>query len=360
MIIKENRRLNVGILGCGPIAQFAHFEASQKGRNVNLYAICDLAEDLRVRMEQMWQPEVAYADYDEMLRDENVDIVIIATSDAFHVPMALKAVKAGKHVLIEKPMTHSLQEGFLLKDEAQKANVMAQIGHMRRFDPGNEFAKDFIENKAGELIALKAWYGDNAYRYTVTDNIQPLSVASTKAKKPNFNEKENKRRYYMMAHGSHLLDTALYFGGQLGSIKARLNEKAGIYCWFMDVEFLNGTLGHLDLSIAVKMDWHEGYQVYCTNGSVIGKGYNPWFFKSTDVQCFFADEKEYHSPLAEDGFSYRRQLEAFADAILKSDVQKGTTIDDGIHITRGMIAVQQSLNTGQTICLDTITEGELS
>jgi len=53
-------------------------------------------------------------------------------------------------------------------------------------------------------------------------------------------------------------------------------------------------------------------------------------------------------------------LEAFADVILKSHVQKGTTIDDGIHITKGMIAVQQSLNTGQTIYLDTITEGELS
>ena len=107
------------------------------------------------------------------------------------------------------------------------------------------------------------------------------------------------------------------------------------------------------------MDWHEGYQIYCTNGSVIGKGYNPWFYRSTDVQCFFADQKEYHSPLGEDGFSYRRQLEGFADAIIKAGVLKGTTIDDGIEITKGMIAVQQSVKTGKTIYLDNLKEAAI-
>ena len=207
-----------------------------------------VAEDLRLRMQQIWQPQVAYSDYDAMLNDKNIDIIIIAIADAFHVPMALKAVKSGKHVLVEKPLSHSLEEAIILKEEANNANVMVQVGHMRRFDPGNEFAKDFIDNKAGELLALKAWYGDNAYRYTVTDNIQPLPVTSSNAKKPTFNEKENKERYYMMAHGSHLLDIAIFFGGYIGSIKARLIEKSGIYCWFMDAAFINGALGHLDLS----------------------------------------------------------------------------------------------------------------
>ena len=359
MISKDDHRLNVGILGCGPIAQFAHLESCQKGKNVNLYAICDLAEDLRTRIQQIWRPQIAYGDYDAMLNDKNVDIVIIAVADAFHVPMALKAVRAGKHVLVEKPLSHSLEEAFLLKEEADKAKVMVQIGHMRRFDVGNEFAKDFIDNKAGELIALKVWYGDNAYRYTVTDNIQPQPITSTNAIRPNFNEKENKQRYYMMAHGSHLLDTALFFGGHIGSIKARLIEKSGIYCWFMDVEFMNGSPGHLDLSIAAKLDWHEGYQIYCTNGSVFGKGYNPWFYKSTDVQCFLADLKEYRSPLGEDGFSYRRQLEGLSESIIKGKMLKGTTIAAGIEITKGMIAVQRSVETGKAIYLDTIQEGAL-
>ena len=50
MLKKQDRRLRTGILGCGPIAQFAHFESAVKARNADLYAICDVAEDLLHRM----------------------------------------------------------------------------------------------------------------------------------------------------------------------------------------------------------------------------------------------------------------------------------------------------------------------
>ena len=78
MITKDDRCLEIGVLGCGPIAQFAHFDACRKARNAELYAICDLADDLRERMAAVHQPRVAYADYDAMLADPEVDAVIIA------------------------------------------------------------------------------------------------------------------------------------------------------------------------------------------------------------------------------------------------------------------------------------------
>ena len=62
-IKKAERRLNVGILGCGPIAQFAHFESAVKGRNTELHAICDVAADLVQRMGDTYQPHKRYADY---------------------------------------------------------------------------------------------------------------------------------------------------------------------------------------------------------------------------------------------------------------------------------------------------------
>src|SRR3954470_5983830 len=94
-----DRRLRIGVLGCGQIAQAAHFEACRKARNAELYAICDLAEDLLAEMASIHHPAATYRDYDEMLADPNVDAVIIAIADQFHVPMALKAISAGKHVL---------------------------------------------------------------------------------------------------------------------------------------------------------------------------------------------------------------------------------------------------------------------
>src|SRR5881397_2814970 len=101
---KEPRLLRIGVLGCGPIAQIAHFDACRKARNAELYAICDLAPDLLARMAAIHQPTVAYNRLDAMLADPLVEAVIVATSDQFHVPLALQAIAARKHVLVQKPM----------------------------------------------------------------------------------------------------------------------------------------------------------------------------------------------------------------------------------------------------------------
>src|SRR3979490_1581976 len=104
MIRKQDRRLRIGVLGAGPIAQFAHLESCAKAANADLYALCDAAPDLLARMGATYAVPKLYADYDTMLRDPDVEAIIVATSDAFRVPMTLKALEAGKPVLCEKPL----------------------------------------------------------------------------------------------------------------------------------------------------------------------------------------------------------------------------------------------------------------
>ncbi|MEZ5038757.1 MAG: Gfo/Idh/MocA family oxidoreductase [Saprospiraceae bacterium] len=351
---KEHPTLKVGILGCGPIAQFAHFESCQKAKNVELYAICDAAADLLQRMQAIWQPAKAFLDFDQMLADPELEAVIIATSDAFHVPLSLKAVQAGKHVLVEKPLSHDIEACLVLEAAARKSGVVVQVGHMKRFDAGIEYAQTFVKEKLGELLALKAWYGDNTHRYTMTDNVQPLPIKSQMALKPKVDEKADLERYYMMAHGSHLLDTAYFLGGPIGCLSAKLRQKFNAYCWFVDVEFENGAIGHLDLTIKLRGDWHEGFQVYGEHGSVFAKTYNPWFYKSSDVECFLEAEQQYYRPLGADGFSYRRQLEHFADVILHQVTPKGTSILEGLEVAKGMIAIKRSVDQNKPIYLDQI------
>lgn len=348
----DAKTLNIGILGCGPIAQYTHFECCQKGRNVQLYAICDRAKDLAQRMAQIWQPQKVYFDYERMLEDPRVDAIIIATADTFHVPLALKAVNAGKHVLIEKPLSHSIEECQQIIESAEKHQVTVQVGHMKRFDEGIRYAYDFICEKIGSIIALKAWYGDNTQRYTFTDNLQPIPVRSNQRLKPAYDQKQDLERYYMMAHGSHLLDNAIFLAGPIGSVHAHLRQIGQIWCWFVQTEFKNGTLGHLDLTIKIRGDWHEGFQVYGTAGSVFAKTFNPWFYKSSEVECYLEDQQMFYRPLAADGFSYRRQLESFADAILHQRPVSGTTLQEGLEITRAMLAIYQSIREKTTVHLD--------
>src|SRR5690348_821789 len=356
-IQKEARRLRIGVLGCGPIAQAAHFEACRRARNAELYAICDLAEDLVTRMAAIHQPQVTYLDYDAMLADPKVEAVIVATADQFHVEHASRALAAGKHVLVEKPLGVTVDECEALRKQVQASGLLLLVGTMKRFDPGIAFARQFIKEEMGQLLALKAWYCDSTYRYTMTDNLQPILVSSAHAKRPARNLKADKRRYYLLGHGSHLVDTARFLGGEIARVQARLVEKFRAYCWFVDIEFADGSLGHLDLTMAVRMDWYEGFQIYGEYGSVIGKTLNPWYLRSSEVECFSVRDGQYHRPLGADAHVYRLQLEGFADTILHGTPLHGAGIEDGVAALRTLVAISRSVETGAWITVAEVTGG---
>lgn len=348
---KQDRLLRVGVLGCGPIAQAAHFESCTKAANAELHAICDVADDLRERMAATHAPRRTFADYDAMLADPELEAVIIATSDAFHVPAARRALEAGKHVLCEKPLATSVEEAESLRAVVRSSGKVLQVGHMKRFDPGLEAAHDFIQNGMGEMVALKAWYCDSTHRYAATDAVQPLIVTSRNARKPSEDPKADLQRYYMLAHGSHLVDTARFFAGDIVALDARFTHRGGMRCWFVDVEFANGVLGHLDLTVAVRMDWHEGFQIYGANGSILGKTYNPWYFRSSEVDIFHEAEGGSRRVLGADGHFYRRQLEGFARAVLDGTALHGADIEDGVASVRAMVAIAQSARSGKPVRL---------
>ncbi|OBZ09702.1 oxidoreductase [Bacillus sp. FJAT-27264] len=356
-MIKEERLLRIGVLGCGPISQAAHFEACRRGRNTELYAICDISQELADAMATLHSPRKVYYNYDDMLADPLVEAVIIGIADQFHVPMAAKALAAGKHVLVEKPLGVTVEECLELERQAEESGLLLQVGHMKRFDPGIAYARKFIREEMGQMLALKAWYCDSTYRYTVTDNVMPLPVTGSGALKPQGHPKEDKQRYYMLTHGSHLLDTARYLGGEILAVQARHVQKYGAHCWFTAVEFADGSMGHLDLTVAVRMDWHEGFQIYGEHGSVTGKTYNPWLFKSSDVEVFSAKDGVTRRPLGADAHFYKLQTEGFADSILHGVPLQGANIQDGIAVMRGMAAIARSVETGQRIVLADITGG---
>jgi len=344
-----DRRLHVGILGCGPVSQAAHFESVIKARNAELYAICDVADDLLARMAATHQPRKAFADYAEMLADPEVDAVIIATAHELHVPAALAALEAGKHVLCEKPLGVSVEEVEDLRAAVRRTSRVLQVGHMKRFDAGLESARRFIDTEMGEMLALKAWYCDSTHRYQLTDAVQPPIIRSAQAKRPAADPKADRERYFMLTHGSHLLDTVRYLGGEILEVDARLRTRFGAYSWFVDVEFANGALGHLDLTVPVRMDWHEGFQIYGENGSIVGRTFNPWLFRTSEVDIFHEKTGETTRVLGPDGHFYRRQLESFADVILSSAPMRGAGIDDGVASVRAMVGVMRSARTGKPV-----------
>lgn len=357
MITQETRRLRIGVLGAGPISQFAHLEATRKARNADLIALCDAAEDLLDRMAAVHQPQRTYTDFAAMLADPEIDAVIIGVADQYHVALARQAIDAGKHVLVEKPLGVSVEECEALRAQVKASNKILQVGNNRRFDPGVAFARDFIRDQMGQMMALKAWYYDSFYRYTMTDNLQPIPLNSVSARRPAGNPKADRQRYFMLTHGSHLVDTARYLAGALDQVQARFIHRFNSYGWFIAVDFANGAIGHLDLIVPIQGDFEEGFQVFGEQGSVVARGYLPWYHKSSEVECFSAADRQYHRVLGEDSYTYKLQIEAFADTILHGAPQRGATVDDGVAAMRAMVAIARAVESGQPVRLDEVSGG---
>jgi predicted dehydrogenase len=104
-------------------------------------------------------------------------------------------------------------------------------------------------------------------------------------------------------------------------------------------------------------DIDEGFRVHGTNGSVFGRAPLPWFQRAR-VECF--KDGTYRRLLGEDGFTFKRQIEDFADVILHGAPQLGATLDDGIAAVRGLVAVSQSVARGEPVRLADVTGHVLS
>jgi predicted dehydrogenase len=345
---KDDRRLRIGLLGCGPISQAAHLDAIRKARNADLYAICDVAQDLTERIAAIYQPSVVYNDFEAMLADPAVEAVVIAVADQFHVPLCRQALASGKHLLVEKPLGTTVEECEALRMPAQASGRTLQVGNNRRFEPGMMAAHRFVRDEIGDVLTLDAWYYDSIYRYTMQDNLYPVPVETAHSKRPPGEWKANRERYLLLTHGAHLVDTARFLIGPIESVNARHNSFGSMHGWSVDVAFENGTLGHLQLISPRQGDFEEGFRIHGSAGSVNAKALLPWFQRAS-VECF--KDGEYRRLLGEDGFTFRRQIEGFADTILHGAPQYGANLDDGIAAVRTMVAISRSVVYGRPVAL---------
>jgi predicted dehydrogenase len=354
---KDQRQLRIGLLGCGPISQAAHLDAIRKARNADLYAICDVAKDLTDQLAAVYQPEAVYYNFAAMLADPQVEAVVIAVADQFHVPLCRQALAAGKPVLVEKPLGTTVEECEDLRDLVSRSGLVFQVGNNRRFEPGMTQARRFVREELGDLLTLDAWYYDSVYRYTMQDNLYPVPVETKQSKRPPGDWKADRQRYLLLTHGVHLLDTARFLAGPLVAVHARHHAHNEMHGWSIQVEFASGALGQLSLISPRRGDFEEGFRVHGARGSVFGQAPLPWFQRAR-VECF--KDGEYRRLLGEDGFTFKRQIEGFSDVILHGAPPLGATLDDGIAAVRGLVAVSQSVAYGAPVRLADVAGHVLS
>ena len=143
-VFNMSRPIKIGIAGIGRAGWGMHCE-ELKGREdkFEIVAACDLIESRRNKMEEKFGCKT-YEKIEDMIADPNVELVDIATRSKDHFDHSLLALKAGKSVILEKPMCLNYNQALKLKEESEKSDGQLYIRHNRRFDPDFLHVREII------------------------------------------------------------------------------------------------------------------------------------------------------------------------------------------------------------------------
>ena len=152
----------VAVIGCGRISDMAHFPALSQMDNVRIKYACDLLiEKAEAKKEKYPKIEKVVTDYKEVLADEEVDAVFVLTPNYAHYTITMEALKAGKHVLCEKPITVNYALSLEMAQEAEKQGKILDIGVCNRYQKSVEMLREWADaGKFGNIYHVYCSFRD--------------------------------------------------------------------------------------------------------------------------------------------------------------------------------------------------------
>jgi UDP-N-acetyl-2-amino-2-deoxyglucuronate dehydrogenase len=149
------KSFRVGIIGCGAIFFSSHAYPLHHLENTEVRAVCDNKPQAFERARQLFNCD-GYSDYRELLKRNDIDVVHILTPHYLHAPMAIDAANAGKHVLIEKPMSITIDEARAMLEAAKKNGITLGVISQNRYNAASVAIKDALtDGNLGRIIGQR-------------------------------------------------------------------------------------------------------------------------------------------------------------------------------------------------------------
>ena len=144
--------MNVGIVGCGEISRI-HLKSLLEIKKCRVISVCDIDKDRATTLANEYKIPNVYTNLSLMLKEEKLDIIHVVTPPQVHAPLSIEAMEAGCHVLVEKPMSITVQEADQMIEAAKRNNVKLGLSHSFLFSPAiREALKIVRQGKIGDLI----------------------------------------------------------------------------------------------------------------------------------------------------------------------------------------------------------------
>lgn len=255
-----NKELGFGIIGCN--MGMSHAMGLKACKGGKLVALCDKKEDvLKKSMERANLSENdCYTDYKDLLKRDDIDVVVVATPDQLHPEHTIAALEAGKHVLCEKPMAMTVGECKEMIAASERTGKKLMIGKICRYTPGFTAAKRLIaRGEIGDLFFVESEYAHDYSHIRGVDNwrLDPVRL-----------------RYPVLGGGCHAVDLLRWIAGNPYEVSAFSNKKVLTH-WPVDdctigiMKFPDNIIGKVFVSIGCKRNYTMRSVFYGTKGTII-------------------------------------------------------------------------------------------
>jgi len=307
---------------------------------VETWGVCDIDEGLTRATAEQYGAKVASTDYRDLVNCPDIDIIFVASPDPVHAEQACAAMRAGKHVLCEKPMVMTLDECQQVVTAADETGVKFLVGQVCRFAPGFVMAKRLIDQGAiGDLFFIESEY---AHDYTHIKGVGGWRIDPEHL------------RYPILGGGCHAVDLLRWIGGNVEEVFAYSNRKV-LTDWPVDdctiatMKFAEAdVVGKVFCGVGVKRPYTMRSCFYGTTGTIICDN------TSTEIQLAsetrFGHQKFSQIPVTLASHNKKAELEALARAVA-DDTELTLDEREGARTVATCLAAVESAATGKPVAV---------
>lgn len=342
---KAKDKLGFGVIGCGRIAP-KHAESITAISDAELVAVCDIVPEKAEEFARLYKAE-PYLDYRELLQRDDIDIVTIATPSGNHAEIGIAAAKAGKHVMVEKPMSMTLKEADSLIQACHDNNVKLSVIHQNRYNKSIKTLRAAME--AGRFGKLT--HGQATIRWNRNDDYYTQAPwRGTKLQDGGV----------LMNQSIHNIDLLQWMMGPVESVfgytttalrPIEMEDVAGAV-----IRFKNGAIGLIEAATTIyPKNIEETLNIFGETGSVIVGGIavnrvEVWEFQDSEEEKKQIFEAQENDPPTVYGFGHREIIEDMIRAV-KSDTSPPLNGEEGRKALEIILAIYKSKESGLPVKL---------
>lgn len=336
----QNGKLIIGVIGVGGIG-IAHLKAAAECSDVFGVIACDTDEKLLKQREEEVKCLATYLDWKEVIARDDVDAVIIATPDQIHREMVVASLKAGKHVLCEKPFALHTEDCRAMIECGRSTGKKLMIGQVCRLTPSFVLAKQMVDNgEIGELYFVESEYAHDYSEMPFHWRNDPVDT-----------------RHPVSGGGCHAVDLLRWIAGNPEEAYGYTNKKV-LVDWPCDdsaiavLKFPNNVMGKVYVSTGCKRTYTMRTCLYGTKGTIIVDNTSPHMSLYKEVfegkEKFYGvhmKEIEMKIPVTVNNHNIRAEVFDFCD-IVKNDKEVVIKGEEGASTIAVCEAIIKSAETG--------------